>query len=90
MSSGLWPCLRRLRPANREQSSGRRMPESSMKIWATYWMCSERSPDRRREIFWHRFSAYLDRFTLLLALDNNPALRNILDPAGLWSGRSKL
>ena len=51
MSSGLWPCLRWLRRANREQRSGRRMPPSSMKIWATYWMCSARSPDRRREIF---------------------------------------
>jgi len=40
--------------------------------------------------FRHRFSAYLDRFTLLLALDCYPALRNVLETAGLWSGRSKL
>jgi len=32
--------------------------------------------------FRHRFSAYLDRFTLLRALDNNPALRNVLETAG--------
>ena len=29
----------------------------------------------RLDRFWHCFSAYLDRFTLLLALDDNPARR---------------
>ena len=40
--------------------------------------------------FRHRFSTYPDRFTLLLALDDNPAPRNALEAAGLSSGRSKL
>jgi len=31
-----------------------------------------------------------DRFTLLLAPDNNPAPRNVWEAAGLWSDRSKL
>jgi hypothetical protein len=39
---------------------------------------------------WHRFNAYPDRFTLLLALDDNPAPRNVLEAAALSSGRSKL
>jgi len=38
----------------------------------------------------HRFSAHPGRFTLLLALDNSPAPRNVLEAAGLLSGRSKL
>jgi len=39
---------------------------------------------------WRLFSAYADRFTLLLALDNNPAPREALELTGLSSSKSKL